>query len=938
MSSGYSTPAPGGNSTPDTTMAARGQELFNDPSDVNDLTKFSEVMVTFNIRSPILERAKAEDTIHVALGDLMKDLDRARPAFVQQWKQKFIYPEMLDLLIKFVDMHGLDEELKERIQQLIAEPDSLQFVAKRYVPNNRLYHIPKEHRNNLKYLLVGQLTRTTSIFHNWEDETVDCDVQICGKLGRLLAGAYNATYPFQHLEEMREQVSVETDRVRARIRSSSSGSSKGSTPPTQIRGPRSQARPMRETMEPIPYPGYEAPHPQDIRDREQSERFIEESGHLSHPRAHETASFRQSMGLTPISGPQVILQHSRAPPTYHSGTVPMSFRPTMSRTMPFDPPRQNSRFSDRYSAGEGRPSVSSYFRSNIHSPHMEPPQEERVPASRSDEVGDEEDEFEPSGHPMGEPVATTGMRSRGAAPSIAPTTGPSYHRDSYDSRDVPRSAPPTHPSAGPHGIGSAFHHPPAGTPGGPSDPPWDSSRRDGFAYPRSTEAIHCHRRHPMPVEGTHWWSFRVDPNSFEVHCDVDTGTIAPWFAERPGHGRVLNHPVCLHMQHQDRNQFLSHFRFRGEFDSKMIRDFQNGFPACPDNATLSSLLSYHSTVVKYATSYKVFVPPAHTLCSNNFLGTWYDDLNDHYKGHVSQVFPQLLSRSLLGKQANLTKQPNFGSLLSSDLNGYHILYHLAMLGGHPRLCQRPSNPKAPVQTESTPLTEYTKQWVHYINLVSLSGEHFSDRYYIAEFIQAMHPALGILITHLRHSITPFESASAVQDPVPEFFYPEKIITWFTEYALSIDKLHLVNSSPLAIRAKARPPRPSVVKNPPARRVHAVSHRPASSDMVNTADPLSPEEAEAWHVHALNAMPRGCYWCQSDTHRLFDCPRAKGALQDPHKRNLIRKMLDSLPSDPSKSSSKAVKQLQEDGLEAGEGDYGDDLDLPDDSDPDSADFH
>ena len=71
------------------------------------------------------------------------------------------------------------------------------------------------------------------------------------------------------------------------------------------------------------------------------------------------------------------------------------------------------------------------------------------------------------------------------------------------------------------------------------------------------------------------------------------------------------------------------------------------------------------------------------------------------------------------------------------------------------------------------------------------------------------------------------------------------------------------------------------------------------------------------MHALSARSQGCYWCQSDAHRLFDCSLAKAAVQDPHKSSLIRRFMDGLKS-PSTSSTKAVRQLQVDELEAGEG--------------------
>ena len=838
-------------------------------------TDVSKTLVQFRIISPILKLVGMEETVEVALDELVHT-NRRKPAFTADWRANFLHGPVHEILTRLVDSHGLAESLPEQIESLLdRSPTSLNMTAKRYLDKRLLVSIPAGQRTNLKNTLLLQLKNSNF------DAIISCDVMIVDTLGRLIAAAYNAVYPqmlspTKRLDDgsvsttgTRERLAQETLRVQSRLKTHQrSQSPHGSTIEKQT-DKESITKPIPEFVtqrrqdpkepssgggsSPAPFSSLQwnsnpmlAPLPsQDIRDLEQAERPI---------KAHHTASFRRSMGLMPPV--------SYAPPQYASGPIPMSYRPTVSRIMSFNTPA-GTEPRETYVPHVGRSP-------NVTTPHASAQSAKSAGSQSSRKQSD------PQSH-------------QGDDPSVNPSTEPPNR-----------------------------------------NPSWDSGNREGWAYPQSTHGIHQHRRHPQPVHGSHWWKYTLDPYE-NIQCDVDTGSIAPWYAHRPGFGLVLNHAVCLNMQHFDKNQFLSHFRNRGEFDSRMLREFRAGFPACPDDAELGSLLKYHATVVKYATIYKVFVPPAHTLRSHNILGIWYKDLNDDYQSHVGHTFPQILAQCLQSKNANLTKQKQFGKLLAAETNGYHTLYQLALIGGHPLLASRPTELQFPMQKDDMSLQDYALEWIHHLNIRSLDGHHYSDRFFIQEFSLRMNPSLSSLQNHLRHSLNPFEVYPALHDPLPEFFYPEKIVTWFTEYALMRGNLSLVRESPRSYRAQraahpslfggttTRSLRSAVKHTPPKTKssVHALSHSSADTSVWDEA-PLTEDEQEAWHVRAITARPRGCYWCQSDTHQLFDCPRAQAARDDPHKRRLIRKMLDGPSVHAPKGDTQTIHQVQAPPLEAGEG--------------------
>jgi hypothetical protein len=71
-------------------------------------------------------------------------------------------------------------------------------------------------------------------------------------------------------------------------------------------------------------------------------------------------------------------------------------------------------------------------------------------------------------------------------------------------------------------------------------------------------------------------------------------------------------------------------------------------------------------------------------------------------------------------------------------------------------------------------------------------------------------------------------------------------------------------------------------------------RSSIPDLFSDDDAFSPAEESAFHIFALQARPTGCYICDKDDHRLFDCGKLKKILDNPGGRRALRSALAPPP--------------------------------------------
>jgi hypothetical protein len=227
-------------------------------------------------------------------------------------------------------------------------------------------------------------------------------------------------------------------------------------------------------------------------------------------------------------------------------------------------------------------------------------------------------------------------------------------------------------------------------------------------FPTSTSQRQYGINPPVNSGNQEWFEFHArDPSNIAIN--LTSGSILPWKAIRPNFGLVVNHPVPLHLHQLDRTHFLSHFH-SVTFETKLLKQFQEGFPVFASSGTHRHLLPYYMQVVAYGSLFGVYIPPLHTLVPGNLMGLWYHHLPVWTQNHSTNVFPAILLNCLTNRRANITTNETFGGLLQHMQNGYHFLYQLAVIGGHPLLVDHPNPPSAPRQRDSHTIVDYLAAW------------------------------------------------------------------------------------------------------------------------------------------------------------------------------------------------------------------------------------
>jgi hypothetical protein len=305
------------------------------------------------------------------------------------------------------------------------------------------------------------------------------------------------------------------------------------------------------------------------------------------------------------------------------------------------------------------------------------------------------------------------------------------------------------------------------------------------------------------------------------------------------------------------------------------------------------------------------------------MGVWFDSLNPDYQRHAQHTFPLVLANNLLGTKANLTSQSALANILTHEENGYGILYQLALLGGHPLLTSHPIALPFPKQLDTIPLPKYITQWHHFLYHATLNGLHYSDRYFLQEFIAGLHSSLHLVGTHLTQELLPFKQPPLLHDAVPSSFFPGNLMRYIASFAVGtacLPSLELAPHNFYRPRAAASSSQPSTGYRPRAGHTPETrSSRSAIRELQVSDDsaPLSADEVLSFTIHAVHQNPTGCFWCKSQDHRLQECSNAKEALNNSRCRTIIRHILNDYNGASQAPSKPAIRQLT-DIPEAGEG--------------------
>ena len=503
--------------------------------------------------------------------------------------------------------------------------------------------------------------------------------------------------------------------------------------------------------------------------------------------------------------------------------------------------------------------------------------------------------------PKPEPHAPPASRPGFFAPS-APAQTRQRFADAHALRQDTPTHDPSDDSSWSGGNNFAHHQPSRDR----HNAPWDSFDRNGHSFPPSREGVIAQRGTPRPSHGPTWFQFQVDPYQ---HVDVDTysGTIAPWYSARAEFGLILNHPVPLNLPHIDQEFFLAQF-LSVPFNAKNIKGFYDNFPKFPAKAGRSHLLVYHSELVKYSAMHGLFIPPPQTYLPNNLLGSWFDALDTFTQHHTAVTFSGILCQALLSPKNNLINNEDFGLSLMYEKNGYQILYSLALLGRHPMLASYPHTPSHPSQMDYQSIPAYISSWNNPLHILSLSGIHLSDRYFLMSLCRGIHDSFKELHRHIQNELLPYNSSLTIGNPLPVSLMPDRLLTTLQQYALFIrhPKLFTHDARTIHTTKSGHLQTPGATSNGYILREIRSSIPDLFSE--ESEAPSSPAEESAFHIFALQARPTGCYICDRDDHRLYDCAKLKKILDNPGGRRALRKALDDAPKDPRRGSRRGSRPI------------------------------
>jgi hypothetical protein len=460
------------------------------------------------------------------------------------------------------------------------------------------------------------------------------------------------------------------------------------------------------------------------------------------------------------------------------------------------------------------------------------------------------------------------------------------------------------------------------------DIPWDSNERiDNITTPEKFIAYveeNEEENYEVPYSNvTSWTRARFDPDDAEYVVDPRTKMFRSWQAERPEYGTITCYPVLLNDVYTSRDYFTSHFQTgaaaRGYLstDPKNLKNFQDAFPQFgPDD--VNQYFHWHSELVDHCLIYGVFVPPAHTLRVDNYLGTWFSALPSTVQSDALKHFTKLLTGCLRKNMQSTVRQdhPSIADIIQNGSNnGYKILYLLARQAGkHPLLLRFPSEPHEPTQQSDTTVNQYRIAWTQYLQYRLFDGIVYSDRYFMQQFVRRLHPIVSQRIgTHILHEV----DKVSIERALPKSFSPDELkqtLEDFVDYA----KL------PLDLLEKT----PRQYQQQSSQAVRAIQSHTTTDDDI---------DLPAIVAALNNTSASNCYLCESKDHRMAQCqiytrlrdnpraitallrqlrPKGRGNQRGPPRniRQIMNEPSDHAIGEGNQSSNTA---------EAGEGNYVDD---------------
>ena len=122
--------------------------------------------------------------------------------------------------------------------------------------------------------------------------------------------------------------------------------------------------------------------------------------------------------------------------------------------------------------------------------------------------------------------------------------------------------------------------------------------------------------------GIAWQQHRIDPASLESHLLENVNSIRPWIFRRPETRSTINYgyPFKIFITHK--KDFLENFTHGKILGTELCDNklFVYNFPKLPDKATPADMFVWLGSVSYHCAAFGIFVPPPHTMYSNDIYG------------------------------------------------------------------------------------------------------------------------------------------------------------------------------------------------------------------------------------------------------------------------------------------------------------------------------
>ena len=395
----------------------------------------------------------------------------------------------------------------------------------------------------------------------------------------------------------------------------------------------------------------------------------------------------------------------------------------------------------------------------------------------------------------------------------------------------------------------------------------------------------------------------------------DMHTVKPWRAPRRETGSTINYGLPVKIFIVSRTEFITVVQGnRSRLDSYdgSLKEFKSNFPRLPDNALKADILDWLGSIAQYASGWGAFLPPPHTMRSDNLLGDWGE--NFARKPHEEALLLQAITQ----KSTNLLFQNGLG-YLASERDVMMLIRKIAIHAGHPSLSLEVRNLSPPRHKNDDSITQYRDSWKHFLHQNYLRGVILSDRYVLETFAKNLNPFYGM---NLRPYLMQRVHQAGLNQPIPSCFHMDEILEVLQEMSIHVglEPLSLSDTTrEIYERQKKTDSKSSTLRSMTTERAEPMTLRMITVAQIEALDLESDEDVQL--IAQISAdqyrSGRSCDLCGNASHLVALCPKLKEIKGDRFKLRRVMGLLQGMypnrsnmsNSNQSSNSSSTTGRLQ-----------------------------